>query len=56
MIMATCRLCGKEITTQSWGYKHKKLNARIFTCKSCQSSTIKGFDFIQENKRGYLNG
>jgi len=28
----------------------------ILKYKPSNSNTIKGFDFIQENKRGYLNG
>ena len=55
MIMPTCQFCGGKVTTQA-KWVGGKWHSAISTCKKCKASTIKGFDFIQENKRGYLNG
>ena len=49
MNMRTCKFCGVEIANKgNWNYA-------MSTCKKCKNSTIKDFDFIEENKRGYLN-
>ena len=46
MNMATCSMCGGKLP-----------KGQQNPCKKCgDPSGIKAFDFIQENKRGYLNG